>query len=169
MTGKALRFAAAKHEGQRRKFSDQPYVAHPIRVARGVLRFKSTPNPELLQSAALLHDTVEDTAATLTEIAGLFDFNVAAIVEELTSDGDGIERLGKAEYLARSVIGMSSYALTVKLLDRLDNTSDLRAIGGGFAKRYARETKHVLWRLREARTLTDTQDAIATSIWLNVR
>jgi len=169
MTSQALRFAATAHDDQWRKFNDEAYINHPIRVARNVLKFKSTSNPELLMSAALLHDVVEDTGVALAEIASKFNFNVAAIVEELTSDDRAIAEQGKAEYLAQKMLGMSDYALTIKLCDRLDNTSDFDTAPEDFVERYSRETQTIIETLLENRDLTSTQLKLVQAIIKNVR
>lgn len=79
----ALCFAARKHDGQHRKFSDAPYILHPLEVAQIVSTMTS--DQEIL-SAALLHDTVEDTDATIDEIRELFGPRVAALVSSETED-----------------------------------------------------------------------------------
>ena len=61
----AVRFAVEKHSGQTRKMSAAPYVLHPLEVASIVGTM--TDDKETL-AAAVLHDTVEDTDATLDEI-----------------------------------------------------------------------------------------------------
>lgn len=75
----ALNFAARAHAQQRRKGTDVPYIVHPVGVMLTLLGYGET-DAELL-AAALLHDTVEDTATTLAELRAQFGPRVAAIVE----------------------------------------------------------------------------------------
>lgn len=75
----ALAFAARAHARQKRKGTDTPYIVHPVGVMLVLIEMGER-DPELL-SAALLHDTVEDTGATLEELRALFGARVAAIVE----------------------------------------------------------------------------------------
>lgn len=60
MFEKALEFALKKHKGQKRKGTKMPYYRHPISVAKNIEETKKSKNLELLMTAALLHDTVED-------------------------------------------------------------------------------------------------------------
>ncbi len=75
----ALHYAARAHRLQVRKGSDVPYIVHPLGVMF-ILFEVGERDPHVL-AAALLHDTVEDTGASLAEITRLFGPEVAAIVE----------------------------------------------------------------------------------------
>ena len=73
MFEKALEFAIKKHKGQKRKSTNMPYYRHPISVAENIEEFKVSKNLEILMTAAMLHDTVEDCPkVTLKEIAKKF-------------------------------------------------------------------------------------------------
>lgn len=122
---KAIVFATEKHKGQTRKGDGRPYVLHPISVLITLGRIKKSNNFELIAIACLLHDVVEDCGVSLEEIANEFGHGVAALVDELTSDKNEIKRVGKAKYLAEKMKKMSSYALRIKLADRLDNVQDV--------------------------------------------
>jgi len=82
---RALIFAASYHDGQ---LSDDgtPYILHPIEVA--LLIPTDTPNRETAQVVALLHDTVEDTDATLRQIGGVFGREVRDAVDAVTHRGN---------------------------------------------------------------------------------
>src|SRR5579862_4687507 len=83
---RALAFAADKHRHQRRKDSEaSPYINHPIDLL-DILVNEAGVVDTLVIVAAILHDTVEDTDATLAEIAGCFSPEVSAIVAEVTDD-----------------------------------------------------------------------------------
>lgn len=122
---KALNFAAEAHRDQTRKFSELPYIVHPMTVALLVTQFKpNSKNIVALQCAAILHDTVEDTGVIYRDIESEFGMLTASLVFELTTDEEEKMRLGKLEYLKKRFIGYSSYALFLKLLDRLANILD---------------------------------------------
>lgn len=73
----ALAFALNAHAGQTRKTGHTPYILHPAEVA--AIAATLTDDPEVL-AAAVLHDTVEDTAMTLDDIRKVFGDRVAALV-----------------------------------------------------------------------------------------
>jgi (p)ppGpp synthase/HD superfamily hydrolase len=149
MFEKALEFALEKHKGQKRKSTNMPYYWHPISVAKNIEETKKSKNLELLMTAALLHDTVEDCAGvTIQEIAEKFGYYVAALVDELTSDEKEIAKIGKTEYLQKKMTNLSSYGLVIKLSDRLNNVRDLNKTSETFQKRYTQETLAILDHLQ---------------------
>lgn len=79
----AIQFAAKAHDGMRRKKSASPYILHPLEAA--VIVGAMTDDQEII-SAAVLHDTVEDTPVTLQEIEERFGPRVAALVGSETED-----------------------------------------------------------------------------------
>ena len=79
----AIKFAADAHSGMFRKGSKTPYILHPLEVA--VIAGTMTDDIEII-TAALLHDTVEDTPVTLDEIKNKFGGRVAALVESETEN-----------------------------------------------------------------------------------
>lgn len=81
MIEKAIEFATRKHEGQVRKYTGIPYIKHPEEVAGIMERYG---RGEAAIVAAWLHDTVEDTDATLAEVREIFGAEVAEIVDFLT-------------------------------------------------------------------------------------
>jgi (p)ppGpp synthase/HD superfamily hydrolase len=121
---KALQFAAERHQGQIRKVSGLPYVTHPIIVSELLRKYKTSKVLSQLIVAALLHDVLEDTDTTLTEISNKFGSMVAGLVLELTSDKEEIQKIGKNKYLKKKMLSMTSYALVIKLVDRLSNILD---------------------------------------------
>jgi (p)ppGpp synthase/HD superfamily hydrolase len=74
---RAIGFAALSHAGQRRKRGEMPFIAHPFGVAAILLRMGCD---DVIVAAGLLHDTVEDTTATLADIRGEFGDDVADLV-----------------------------------------------------------------------------------------
>jgi GTP diphosphokinase / guanosine-3',5'-bis(diphosphate) 3'-diphosphatase len=121
---KALAFAAHKHRDQRRKDAEaSPYINHPIALADVLVNEGGVTDVEVL-CAALLHDTVEDTATTPAELAEAFGERVAGIVAEVTDD----PKLPKAERKRLQVEhagALSAQAKLVKLADKICNLRDV--------------------------------------------
>jgi guanosine-3',5'-bis(diphosphate) 3'-pyrophosphohydrolase len=121
---KALSFAAHKHRDQRRKDAQaSPYINHPIALADVLINEGEVTDAEVL-SAALLHDTVEDTATTHEELRAAFGERIARIVAEVTDD----KRLPKAERKRLQVVhapALSREAKLVKLADKICNLRDV--------------------------------------------
>jgi RelA/SpoT family (p)ppGpp synthetase len=140
----AYRFAAELHGSQRRA-SGEPYISHPLAVA-GILASKKLDTATI--KTALLHDTVEDTAATLSDVSGRFGEEVAGLV-------DGVTKLSKlelqpdqskqAENFRKLVVAMSRdiRVLVVKLADRLHNMRTLKVLSAAKRRRIARETLEI--------------------------
>src|SRR3982750_3426149 len=83
---RAVDFAAAKHRNQRRKDEEaSPYINHPIALTR-VLKVEAGGADTDVLSAALLHDTIEDTETTRDELEREFGARIAGIVAEVSDD-----------------------------------------------------------------------------------
>jgi GTP diphosphokinase / guanosine-3',5'-bis(diphosphate) 3'-diphosphatase len=121
---KALAFAAHKHRDQRRKDAGaSPYINHPIALADVLVNEGAVSDIEVL-CAALLHDTVEDTATTAQELKEIFGARIARIVAEVTDD----QALPKAERKRLQVEHageLSAEAKLVKLADKICNLRDV--------------------------------------------
>jgi (p)ppGpp synthase/HD superfamily hydrolase len=142
---RAYQFATAAHEavGQRRKYTNEPYIGHPVAVATIVAKVDHT---EAMLMAALLHDTVEDTLVTLGDLESEFGPEVAELVGWLTDvsrAADGNRACRKALDLAHSAQAPAA-AQTIKLADLLDNTSSIVAYDPAFARVYLREMEALL-------------------------
>ena len=141
MIEKAYIFTASVHKGQSR-LSGEPYLVHPLAVA-GMLVDMKLDTASLI--AGLLHDTVEDTLATLDEIQKAFGKDVAFLVDGLTkisriTFGSRIER--QAENFRKMMLAMSSdiRILIVKLADRVHNMRTLGFHNSEKRKTIATET-----------------------------
>jgi len=122
----ALVFATAAHAavGQMRKYSDDPYIVHPIRVATTVAKFGGT---DEMIAAAYLHDVVEDTGVSIVDIQDMFGTDVALIVDGLTDVSkpeDGNRAVRKAMDRQHSA-GATYEAQFVKCADIIDNAHDI--------------------------------------------
>jgi (p)ppGpp synthase/HD superfamily hydrolase len=143
LVARAQLWAVRAHHGQFRKFSGQPYVEHPKRVAQIILRYKESANLDTLLAAALLHDTLEDTSTTTEDLFYEFGPEVTNLVVELSTPEE-VTKDDKKKYLAQKMSGMTSYALVIKLADRLENCSDLRHTNKEFRRSYVKETKYII-------------------------
>jgi (p)ppGpp synthase/HD superfamily hydrolase len=142
LTNRALAFAANAHGDQRRKYTGEFYVVHAIRVAE-ILRGIDAP-PHVV-AAGLLHDVLEDTAVTVSELRAAFGDAVTDLVVEVTdvskpTDGNPAQRkaLDRA-HLARA----SEWGQTIKLADLID-TADIAAHDPDLAKDYLAEKAALL-------------------------
>jgi GTP pyrophosphokinase len=141
---KAYRFAAL-HHGEQTRVSGEPYIVHPIAVARILAEMNM--DTVCLQTA-LLHDVVEDTGVTTEEIRKNFGEQVARSV-------DGVTKLGKldfytaearqAESLRKMFLAMTNdiRVILVKLADRLHNMRTLGNLPREKQERIARETLEI--------------------------
>ncbi len=141
-----------KAHGSQLRASGDPYFAHPVEVA-GLLTQMKLDTASII--TGLLHDTVEDTVATLDDIERLFGADITKLVDgvtklsriELQSD-----QTKQAENFRKLVLAMSEdiRVLLVKLADRLHNMRTLRHIKNpDKRRRIARETQEIYAPLAE--------------------
>ncbi|HEY8589997.1 MAG TPA: bifunctional (p)ppGpp synthetase/guanosine-3',5'-bis(diphosphate) 3'-pyrophosphohydrolase, partial [Naasia sp.] len=130
------------HSGQTRD-SGEPYITHPVAVAQILADLGMGPKTIV---AALLHDTVEDTAYTLDEMRGDFGDEVTMLVDGLTK----LDKLkygdsAQAETVRKMVVAMSRdvRVLVIKLADRLHNARTWGFVSNERASRKARETLEI--------------------------
>lgn len=117
-------YAEELHEGQRRESDEAPFVLHPLEV--GAL-LRNTGHDEVVVAAGILHDTVEDTDASLTEIADRFGEGVAALVRALTED-PGIEDFAERKAALREKIAKAGPdATSIYAADKVTKVRELRA------------------------------------------
>lgn len=127
LTGLLLRtilFAAQKHRTQRRKdIQASAYINHPIQVAELLWRLGGIRNPDVIQ-AAVLHDTLEDTDASMEELTREFGQVIAGIVLEVTDDKSKPKPIRKQLQVEHAPF-LSTEAKLVKLADKLCNIRDV--------------------------------------------
>lgn len=124
MIEKAINLAARYHEGQRRKGTDIPYIAHPFAVA---VILAQAGCPEEVIVAGILHDTLEDTILTPSAIEEAFGSRVAQIVQGASEpDHQGAEweerKAHTIRYLAKEA------PLEVRLVAAADKLHNIRSI-----------------------------------------
>jgi (p)ppGpp synthase/HD superfamily hydrolase len=145
--GRARAFAVAMHGGQRRKYSDKPYVVHLDAVVSILRSFGITAPPVL--AAAYLHDTVEDTEATIQDIYVSFGEQIAELVYWLTDAEQGGRRMRKMMSAWR--LGRAPWdAKMIKLADLIDNTEQICRKDPDFAPVYLREKRKIVEKMVEA-------------------
>jgi len=124
---KAYEFSAEKHHGQRR-LSGEPYLTHPLQVA-GIIAELRLDVPSV--ATGLLHDTVEDTLATLEQIEQGFGAEIAALV-------DGVTKIGQINFRSREEKQAENFRkmllamardLRVILIKLADRTHNMRTLG----------------------------------------
>jgi HD domain len=121
---KATQFAAEKHRVQRRKDKEaSPYINHPIAVAT-MLATVGRIHDVVTLSAAILHDTIEDTETTPGELERLFGAAVRALVVEVTDDKSLPKEVRKRLQIEHAV-GASREAKAIKLGDKICNVTDV--------------------------------------------
>ena len=120
----AADFAARRHVGQRRKgAAAEPYVNHLLEVAALIAQATGGSDAALI-AAALLHDTLEDTATEYEELDARFGSDIAALVAAVTDD----KSLPKAERKRRQIESAPTATPRAKLLKIADKTSNVRAL-----------------------------------------
>ena len=117
-------FAAEKHQGDVRKNKQRsPYITHPLLVAEAILRIGEIQNVTIL-TAAILHDTIEDTETTTDDIRERFGEEVLSIILEVTDDKSLSKMVRKRLQVAHAP-ELSYEARIVKLADKLINCRDI--------------------------------------------
>ncbi|ROR08867.1 HD domain-containing protein [Erwinia sp. JUb26] len=139
---RARRYATKAHAaaGQRRKYTDEPYIVHPAAVVELV---RSVSDDEEMLAAAWLHDTVEDTPGTLDDLEQRFGPRVASLVAMLTNSGNlpGQNRTARKVAHFRHTAAASPDAQTIKLADIIDNTRSIIHFDPHFARIYLIEKR----------------------------
>ena len=138
----AIALAERLHRGQLRKFGDEPYIAHPLAVARTVL---SVGGDEDMACAAVLHDVVEDCGASLESIEERFGAGVMTIVRDLTSPPkEWGNRAARSAADRERLQTASDRSKTIKLADLLHNIESICEHDPNFGRVFLRETRQLL-------------------------
>lgn len=147
------KFAAQAHGSQLRKYANEPYIEHPIRVMKICEAYNNDP---AVLCAALLHDVLEDTAVKKPELHNFLltitdsktTARITSLVEELTDvfikqNFPRINRRSRKEKEAARLGATSGEAQTIKYADIIDNT-DVTDHDPDFAIVYLREARNLL-------------------------
>jgi GTP pyrophosphokinase len=141
LIGRAYDFSAAMHKGQRRA-SGEPYLTHPVEVAGVIADLKLD---VASVATGLLHDTVEDTLTTLSEIEEKFGPEIAALVDGVTKIGQinfTSREEKQAENFRKMILAMARdiRVILVKLADRTHNMRTLESLAPERQHDIAQET-----------------------------
>jgi (p)ppGpp synthase/HD superfamily hydrolase len=145
----AIEYAARAHRDHYRKGTGIPYIAHPISVAKILIEYECA---EEIVVAGILHDTVEDTPVTLSEIRGSFGEKVSSLVEAASepdkSDTWENRKRHTIEYLKTAPMDV----LLLSCADKLDNIrsikEDYERFGEAVWKRFRRAKDSQKWYYR---------------------
>ena len=145
----AVSFAIKAHSGQKRKSGD-PYITHPLAVADTLIDWGMDIDTVIV---GVLHDTVEDTEATLEQIESLFGRDVAFLVDGVTKVSQARAGMRNLEsYLPQTkdnlsklliAVGQDVRVIIIKLADRLHNLSTLQYMPRDKQAKIARESLEV--------------------------
>ena len=142
---KAFNFAKQAHKGVRRR-SGEPYILHPIAVARIACVESGLGSTSIC--SALLHDVVEDTDYTVEDIENLFGPKIAQIVDGLTKISGGIfgdRASAQAENFKKLLLTMNDdiRVILIKIADRLHNMRTLGSMLPSKQYKIAGETLYI--------------------------
>ena len=142
---RAFKFAKEAHKGIRRR-SGEPYILHPIAVARIVSQEIGLGSTSIC--SAVLHDVVEDTEYTVEDIENHFGKKIASIVDGLTKISGGIfgdQASAQAENFRRLLLTMSEdiRVILIKMADRLHNMRTLGSMLPSKQYKIAGETLYI--------------------------
>lgn len=145
MVDKAFHFANNAHKGVRRR-SGEPYMMHPLAVARIVVREIGLGTTSIC--AALLHDVVEDTDYTVEDIRDMFTPKIAVIVDGLTKLSGGVfgeQASSQAENFRKLLLTISEdlRVIMIKIADRLHNMRTLSSMPPAKQYKIAGETLYI--------------------------
>lgn len=138
---KTIEFATLAHGDQKRKYTGEDYITHPISVMNRLNGFGFTGD---ILHAAILHDVVEDTPVTLEDIRSEFGDGITNIVEELTdvyipSKFPDLNRKARKKLEIERLSKISKEAQTIKLSDIIDNLPSIMENDPGFGRKYIQE------------------------------
>lgn len=150
MLNKAIAFAVEKHSGGLRKGTTMPYIVHPLEVFHILMLMGADKN---LMAAGVLHDTVEDTDATLEELAAKFGHDVAELVASHTETDKYLPWKTRKEIALEHLRHANKREQMLVLADKLSN---MRAIARDYAQlqdklweRFNRGMEAQAWYYRE--------------------
>ena len=138
----AASFSARAHRNQVRKDGQTPYAAHPFRVCLIVRHVFGIDDPDFL-TAALLHDTIEDTTTDFDDLEEKFGARVAGLVAALSKDTRLPDEERETAYMA-TLTAADPAVKVAKLADIFDNLTDSRHLAPRARERTAERSRHYL-------------------------
>ena len=150
MLVQAIQFATEMHKGQVRKYTGEPYVEHPIAVADLVEEYLdandySDEDIIYAMTVAVLHDTVEDTVATIETIAEIFGEEVAKGVWFLTKVPDFVGNRAERKALCEARLAAAPRIIQIiKTFDMKHNSLSIKQYDPKFWDLFQKETDSLL-------------------------
>lgn len=146
----AIGFAASAHANQLRKYTNLPYILHPLEVMEIAATEGGLLGDEPALIAAVLHDVVEDTDVVYETINRRFGAEVTALVAFLTDSPLSAGNRQARKALDRQRLTLADpRAQTIKLADMISNTRSIVQFDPSFARTYLKEKEAMLPCLRQ--------------------
>ena len=142
----AARYATFCHSKQVRKWTGEPYIRHPGRVASRLMELFGVTEDEV--AAAWCHDIIEDCGQNSGTVQSMTNSRVAELVLQLTNTSKLIapnaSRFERKRIDRERLSAISDSAKRIKLLDRIDNVTDMVNAPDDFRQLYFEETRLLL-------------------------
>ena len=146
---RAIAYAVAMHKGGLRKGTNMPYIVHPLEVLNNLYLMKAD---KKLMAAGVLHDTVEDTDATLEDITVLFGQDVTDLVASHTEKDKSLPWKVRKEIALEELANATKREKMLVLADKLSNiramVRDYKAIGEELWERFNQGKEQQAWYYR---------------------
>ena len=146
MIFKAIEFSTKAHTGLYRKGTKIPYITHPLNVAQMLIEYEC---PESVVTAGILHDTLEDTQATVDDIRDAFGYEVADLVNAVSEPNKSDTWENRKAHTIKHLKTASPEVLMISLADKMDNIKKIREdyekIGNKVWERFNRPKEKQKW------------------------
>jgi len=146
MIFKAIEFSTKAHTGLYRKGTKIPYITHPLNVAQILIEYECS---ESVVTAGILHDTLEDTQATVDDIRDAFGYEVADLVNAVSEPNKSDTWENRKAHTIKHLKTASPEVLMISLADKMDNIKKIREdyekIGNKVWERFNRPKEKQKW------------------------
>ena len=146
MIFKAIEFSTKAHTGLYRKGTKIPYITHPLNVAQILIEYECS---ESVVTAGILHDTLEDTQATVDVIRDAFGYEVADLVNAVSEPNKSDTWENRKAHTIKHLKTASPEVLMISLADKMDNIKKIREdyekIGNKVWERFNRPKEKQKW------------------------
>lgn len=176
LLNKAILFAVERHAGQLRKGTTLPYIIHPLETMTILSSMNADSN---LLIAGILHDTLEDTTATDSELIEIFGSDIYSLVKAHTEDKSQsweVRKLHTIKELQNSSLRVKMLVMADKVANLRSMYSDYRQVGEQLWERFNAPKEKQAWyygqirdALYEMQDYSDTADIYHEMIFLNMK
>jgi (p)ppGpp synthase/HD superfamily hydrolase len=159
----AVEFAVERHSGQLRRVDRAPFVMHPIEVGSLLSR---AGYPDEVVAAGVLHDVLEDTETSVSELDKRFGTTVSALVRAVTEDASIVDERVRKRALRSQVARGPADAVAVFAADKVSKSRELRVTLNGtpLAPDVTRKLTHYWASLRLVERRLGRQNAIVRQL-----